>query len=152
MRQGQETRLEVQTIPTGFGRGESMCIIYIPRGQISVPADTIQRLDEWARWARPRHSLDPRGQCASAEGQHESEYPDAERGGHLMQPDLHEVLAVERVVCTKLPPVQREIVRRHFVLRNLPKEIARALGIHAYRYGEELKRGILMVRNRLTRI
>lgn len=132
--------------------GHTTCLIYIPHGQISVPTDVMIRLEEWARWARPRLNFDPHGRCASAEGRHESEYPDAERGGHLVVPDLHAVLAVELVVCTRLPPVPREIVRRHFVLRNIPKEIARAMGIHAYRYGDELKRSILMVRNRLTMI
>ena len=113
------------------------------------------RLDEWTRWARPRLNLDPHGQCASAEGRFESE-SDNERGIDGMAAnlpvDLHAVLAVERVVCTKLPPVNREIVRRHFVLRNMPKEIARALCIHTYHYGDALKRSILMVRNRLTMI
>lgn len=152
MRQEQTTRLEMQAVQPHPARSQETRLIYITHGQVSVPADVMIRLDEWARWARPRLNLDPHGHCASAEGMHESKYPDAERGGHILPPDLHAVLAVECVVCTKLPPVPRELVRRHFVLRNTPKQIARALGIHGHRYGGELKRAILMIRNRLTMI
>lgn len=151
MRQGQATWCEVQAVQGGFERGgEAMIAIYVPFGQISVPAAVYARLDEWARWARPRAGIDANGHCCSAEGRFVSTYPDAERGVAI-QPDLPAVLAVERVVCNPMfPRVPREIIRRHFIVRAVPKDIARALGINGHRYGDELKRSILMIKNRLT--
>lgn len=131
--------------------GEAMTSIFLPFGVISVPADAFDRLDEWSRWARPRIGLDSHGCCASAEGRYDSVYPDDSRGGRELEVDLHAVLAVERVVCNRLPVVSREIIKRHFVLRDMPLAVARALGIHRAKYGHELKRSVLMVKNNLTR-
>lgn len=143
----------MQRVQTGHDHSEPTCLIYVPHGQISVPAETYQRLDEWGRWARPRLRIDPHGHCASAEGRYQPE-SDIDTGIDAMPislpVDLHSVLAVERVVCTKLPCVSRELMRRHFVLHNPPRQTARALGIHTHRYGDELRRSILMVRNCLT--
>lgn len=150
MLERQKTRIEVQAVQA-IG-SKSMIALFIPYGQISVPAETYARLDEWARWARPRQGLDAHGRCASAEGRYDSVYPDAARGTTTVPLDLPAVLAVERVVCTKLPSLSREIIRRHFVCCDIPQAIARALGIHRTQYGNELKRSVLMVKNRLTGI
>lgn len=131
-------------------RGEMMISVIVPCGQVSLPADTFAMVDEWARWARPRLSLEKHGRCASAEGRYDAVYPDAARGVSI-QTDLPAVLAVERVVCTKLPVFSREVVLRHFVRRELPTAIARVLGIHRARYGAELRRAVLMIKNNLTR-
>ena len=151
MLERQKTRREVQTVSSGFGCGEAMISIYVPYGTVSVPAAIYARLDEWARWARPRIGLDSHGCCASAEGRFVSRHPDAERGACAIEHDLTAVLAVERVVCTRLPPVSKKIIVRHFVLLNTPQAIALSLGIHKARYGDEIKRAVLMVKNNLTR-
>lgn len=125
--------------------------IQVPYGEIAVPAQTVARLEEWARWARPRMGMSSHGHCASAEGRFVSVYPDADRN-HAIQPDLPAVLAVERVVCNPLfPRMPREIIRRHFVLCAAPLDITRALGIRRCSYGHELQRSIKMIKNRLTR-
>jgi hypothetical protein len=130
---------------------EAMMLIYLPTGVVSVPAETFSRLDEWGNWARPRFGIEAHGTCASAEGRYESQYPDDGRKNGL-QPDLQAVLAVERVVCTKLPRLPRELIRRHFVFRSTPKIIVHSLGIHYSKLGDELRRSVLMVRNNLTRV
>jgi hypothetical protein len=152
MLERQTTRREVQTVQRDFDcGGEAMIAIYVQYGQISVSAAVYARLDEWARWARPRMGFDVHGRCSSAEGNYVAAYPDADRGACAIQPDLPAVLAVERVVCNPMfPRVPREIIRRHFIVREVPKDIARALGINGHRYGDELKRSILMIKNRLT--
>lgn len=127
-----------------------MIAIYVPYGTVSVPAAVYSRLDEWARWARPRIGLDSHGNCASAEGRFVSRFPGNESDSGVIQYDLLSVLAVERVVCTRLPQVSKKIIVRHFVLLNTPQAIARKLGIHRDRYGDELRRAVLMVRNNLT--
>lgn len=126
--------------------GEELIAIYVPNGRISVPAQAVQRIEDWANWLRPRISY---GRCASAEGRYDSEYPDNERSGGARH-DLQAILAVERVVSTKLPRTYREIVRRHFVFRHEPKIITAHLSIHRSQYGLELKRSVLMVKNNLT--
>lgn len=65
--------------------------------------------------------------------------------------DLLEVLAVERVVSTMLPERHRDIVRRHFVLKQSPKVIVRAVGISESTFKPELRWAVLMVKNCLTR-
>lgn len=130
--------------------GEAMVAIYVPNGRISVPAEAVARIEEWANWARPRVSIDSHGRCASAEGRYDSEYPDAARTGSGIKYDLQAVLGVERVVCTKLPRVHREIIRRHFVFRHDPKIVSMALSVHRSQYGHELKRSVLMVKNNLN--
>jgi hypothetical protein len=122
----------------------------VPFGSVSCPAETILRVVDWARWAKVRMSLDPHGRCASAEGRFESTYPDSERGGYT-EVDLLAVLQVERVVCTKLPKLHKELVIRQFVKQDAPSVIACSLAVPKARYGDELKRAILMMRNCLTR-
>lgn len=152
MLERQTIRREVQSVQGGFGcGGEVMISIVVPYGHVSVPAAIFTRIDDWARWVRPRSGLDTHGHCASAEGNYISAYRDTEQGTFSAQPDLPAVLAVERVVCHPMfPRVPREIIRRHFIARATPKDIARALGVHGHQYGNELKRSILMIRNRLT--
>jgi hypothetical protein len=147
----QNTSHQVQSVQANFDRAEAMVSVFVPYGSICVPAQTFARLDEWAGWVRVRMSLDSHGRCASAEGRYDSAYPDAERGMVAIEHDLVSVLAVERVVCTRLPLQSREIIKRHFVLRDVPQSIARSMGIHRAQYGNELKRSVLMVRNNLTR-
>lgn len=151
MLEKQKTRHEVQTVSSGFGGGEAMIAIYVPYGTVSVPEAVYSRIDEWARWARPRIGIDPRGCCASAEGRFVSTYPDAERCANIVQHDLDSVLAVERIVCNRLPKIAQKLIVRHFVNLHAPQAIARSLGIHRTRYGDEIRRAILMVKNNLTR-
>ena len=141
----------MQTIQSGFASSEAMICIYFPYGPVSVPAAVYSRLDEWARWVRPRVGFDSHGRCASAEGRFVSRYP-GEQQSEINAFDLCAVLDVEKAVCNKLPKSHRKIVYQHFVLRNAPQKIARALGIHRANYGKELKRAILMVKNNLTRV
>lgn len=129
--------------------GEELIAIYVPNGRISVPAQAVQRIEDWANWARPKLCVDSHGRCASAEGRYESEYPDAGRNKPIKQ-DLQAVLAVERIVSTKLPRIYREIVRRHFVFKHDARVITAHLSIHRSQYGLELKRSVLMVKNNLT--
>lgn len=130
---------------------EKMILVIVPYGEVYVPAATHARLEAWARWVRVPGSLDPRGHCRSIEWKHDSRYPEQERGTPAPDHNLREVLAVERVVCTRLPGRSRDIVRRHFVFLAPPQATARALGIHRVQYGNELRRSVLMVKNCLTR-
>ena len=127
-----------------------MIVLRVPFGSVQCPADTICRVDNWARWAQPRLGMDSHGRCASAEGRHESEYPDDERNNSF-EVDLQAVLQVEKAVSIKLPKLHKDIIVRHFVRRHNPIVIASSLAIHKARYGDELKRGLLMLRNLLTR-
>jgi len=127
---------------------EEVVTVFVPYGQVVLPAETVQRLDEWGRWNRVG-SLEPHGRCASAEGRFDPRYPDEKRSTSLAV-DLRTVLAVERVVTTRLPQLDRSLLKRHFVNKAPPLQVARALGINRARYGQELKRAVLMVRNNLT--
>ena len=111
-----------------------------------LPADTERRLEDWACWSR-RRACTSHGRCASAEGMYSS------GGGETVEVtvDLLEVLAVERVVSLMLPVRYRDIVRRHFVQKQSPKVIARAVGISEKTFKPELRWAVLMVRNCLTR-
>lgn len=124
-----------------------MTTIYVPNGTISVPSDAVDRLEEWAHWSSP---IGSGGRCASAEGRYDAVYPDENRGKNRTIFNINAVLAVERIVNTRLPKLYSEIVRRHFVWRDDPRMVARKLGINRYHYGGELKRSILMVKNNLT--
>jgi hypothetical protein len=151
MLEGQTTRREVQTVQTNFDRAEAMTEINVVYGKIFVPAELAIKIFEWARWVRVSKGLDSRGRCASAEGRYVSTYPDFDSSAYVAQPDMRVVLAVERTVCNPMFPAKpREIIRRQFVVRAEPKDIARALGIHGHSYGDELKRSIVMIKNRLT--
>ncbi len=123
-----------------------MITLLVPFGQIHCPEETIKRVTEWSRWAKARVSLDARGRCASAEGRYES----GAGGGVRLEVDLLAVLQVEKIVCTKLPKTHKEIVIRHFVKQDSPIVIARILAVPKMRYGDELKRAVLMLRNCLT--
>ena len=144
MRQGQTTWREVQTV-----QGDRMITLLVPFGQIHCPEKTIKRVTDWSRWAKARASLDTRGRCASAEGRFQSEYPDSGRGVKF-EVDLMAVLQVEKIVCTKLPKTHKELVIRHFVKQDSPIVIARILAMPKMRYGDELRRAVLMLRNCLT--
>ncbi len=146
MLERQTTRREVQTIPGG-----GLITLQVPFGQIRCPEETIKRVIEWSMWAKARVSLDSHGRCASAEGNFESEYPDAARSVRF-EVDLLAVLQVEKIVCTKLPKIHKELVIRHFVKQDAPIVIARILAVPKMRYGDELKRAVLMLRNCLTRV
>lgn len=111
-----------------------------------LPVDTERRLDDWGSWARKRLNLDPHGHCASAEGMFNS----GGGGGGAEMVDLLEVLAVERVVTSRLAVTYREIVRRHFVLKQSPKVIVRAVRIQENKFSVELRWAVLMVKNNLT--
>jgi hypothetical protein len=126
---------------------EAMVSIYVLGGSISVPADAAARLEEWANWSRDKPS---QGRCASAEGRYDSEYPDASRAGVAGKTDLKRILAVEKIIGTRLPRIRREIIKRHFVYREEPRAVSRALCIHRSKYGCELRRSVLMVKNNLT--
>lgn len=130
-------------------RSETITLL-VPFGHVCCPADAVVRVADWARWARPRLGLDSRGRCASAEGRYVSEYPDDERNVRF-EVDLQAVLQVERIVSTKLPKLHKEIIIRHFVKQDSPTVIACSLAVPKVRYGDELKRGVLMIRNLLTR-
>lgn len=145
MLERQTTRREVQTV-----QGGELITLQVPFGQIRCPAETINRVTEWSMWAKARASLDAHGRCASAEGNYESEYPDAARSVRF-EVDLLSVLQVEKIVCTKLPKMHKELVIRHFVKQDAPIVIARILAVPKMRYGDELKRAVLMLRNCLTR-
>lgn len=149
MLERQKIRREVQAIQDRT-EGREMITLLVPYGQIRCPAETIMRISDWARWARPRMGLDAHGRCASAEGRYESEYPDAERNIRL-EIDLNAVLQVERVV-TRLPKKSKDIVVSHFVRGDAPLAIAARLAIAKARYGDDLKRSILMIKNNLTRV
>lgn len=125
---------------------ESLTPIIVPDGTITVPSETVARLEDWAGWARSGGG-NAHGRCASAEGNYKSGSGD---GGFVLIGDLRLVLLVERVVCTRLPRTSREIIKHHFVLRRPPKVVAMALGINRFHYGKELQRSILMVKNNLT--
>ncbi len=127
-----------------------MMAVIVPDGVVYCPADALLRVSDWARWARVNSGLDTHGRCASAEGRYVSEYPDAARDVRF-EIDLHAVLQVERVVCTKLPKTSKELVIHQFVRRDTQTVIARKLALSRARYGAELKRSILMIRNLLTR-
>lgn len=128
-----------------------MISIYVPYGQISVPANVYARLDEWARHERVRSGLDSHGRCASAEGRYDATYPDSDRSAVSISFDLSSVMAVVRAWGMIAIP-NRMLLKRHFICLERPVAIARALGIHRAQYGHELKRSILMVRNNLTQI
>jgi hypothetical protein len=144
MLERQTTRREVQTVS-----GNSMMTLLVPFGQIRCPAETLNRITEWARWASARASLDAHGRCASAEGRYLSEYPDAGRGVKF-EVNLQEVMQIERIV-VRLPPKYKSLVVGHFVKRDSPILIAARLAIAKARYGDDLKKSILMVKNNLTR-
>jgi len=132
------------------GRSEAMISVMLSGDQAIVPAAVYARIEEWARWVRVRSSLDPRGHCRSIEYRYEAQYPDAERSIKPLEHDLQAVLAVERVVCTKLPIKPRELIKKHFVLRIPAHDVARSLSIHRAAYADEFKRSVLMVKNSLT--
>lgn len=150
MLERQTTRQQVQPVQVNFDHGEAMIAVIVPGGQVSVPAVVLARIEEWARWVRVRSSLDPRGHCRSIEWKFESPYPDRERGVVAVEHDLPAVLAVERVVC-RLPRLEHDLAKLHFVVRAAPKDIAIRLSIRRDGYGYELKRAVLMIRNSLTR-
>lgn len=149
MLQGQETRNEMCSISDRAGEGEMIALL-VPFGRVYCPAETVLRVVDWARWAKPRLGLDAHGRCASAEGRYVSEYPDAARNKKF-EMDLHAVLQVERVVCGKLPKMHKQLVIYQFVRQDTQLAIARRLALSQVRYGDELKRSILMIRNLLTR-
>lgn len=127
---------------------EAMIFINTPCGQISLPANTVERLEQWGHWLCPlRGGV---GRCASAEGKYDSRYPDAKRRLQPIEIDLQAVLAVERVVTTKIPKRAKEILKRKFIWRQKDAVIIRAMGIFIPKYGHELRRSVLMVRNNLT--
>lgn len=148
MLQGQTTRNEVRFIPSRAAEGEMIALL-VPLGHVYCPAETVMRVTDWARWAKPRLGLDTHGRCASAEGRYVSEYPDAARDVKF-EMDLHAVLQVERVVCVKLPKLHKELVIHQFVRQDTQLAIARRLALSQARYGDELKRAVLMIRNGLT--
>ena len=151
MLERQTTRREVQAVQTNFDYGEAMTEINVVYGKIFVPAELAIKIFDWARWVRVNKGLDSHGRCASAEGRYVSTYHDVDSNTYVAQPDLRVVLAVERTVCNPMFPAKpREIIRRQFVGRAEPKDIARELGIHGHQYGDELKRSIVMIKNRLT--
>ena len=123
--------------------------IFVPFGVICVPAQTIARIEGWARWVRPGMGLDPHGRCASIEGRYVSQFPEGKDSASTPL-DLLAVLDVEQVVSTKLPKVGRDIVRQYFVRGYTPHAIARNIGIHRADFGAELKRSIHMIKNNLT--
>ena len=125
-----------------------MITVYIFGEILCLPAITMQRLEAWANWVRTK--LPPPRRCASAEGRYDSEYPDIERNGFGVWYDLNEVLAVERVVCRRLPHKHREIVQHYFVLRERPEKISRVVSIHRHELPRELRRSVLMIKNNLT--
>ena len=123
--------------------------IFVPFGVICVPAQTVARIEEWARWARPSTTDDAHGRCASIEGRYVSAYPEGEASASA-QFDLLAVWEVEHIVSTKLPRVYKDIIRRYFVSKHSPQAIARHVGIHRADFGAELKRSIHMIKNNLT--
>jgi hypothetical protein len=127
---------------------EAMIFVNVPAGQISLPADTVYKLEQWGRWVCPQTGCC--GRCASAEGKYDSRYPDERRGILASEIDLQVVIAVERVICTKLPRRAKEIIKRKFAWREKDTDIIRFLGIFRPKYGHELRRAVLMVRNNLT--
>ncbi len=149
MLERQKTRREVQTLQDRTEEWGAITLL-VPYGLIRCPAETIMRISDWARWARPRLGLDAHGRCASAEGRYESGYPDAERNIRL-EVDLNAVLQVERVV-TRLQKKSKDIVVSHFVKGDEPFAIAFRLAIPKARYGYYLKKSILMIKNNLTRV
>ena len=128
---------------------EAMILVNIPFGQISLPANTVERLEQWGHWLCPLGGGADR-RCASAEGKYDSRYPDERRGLLVVEIDLHAVLAVERVICTKLPRRAKEILQLKFAWRKRDRDIIQMLSIFRPEYGDELRRAVLMVRNNLT--